>query len=311
MSDTEKALALGEPVDLLVTGASGLLGRALCECGTGVEPVPTIAGTVRREVAVPVPTVRLDLSRQTLPELPACRAAILCASITAAAELAADPEEAWFVNVVQTLNVARALIERGTFVVFPSTNLVFDGETAFPLPGHRPCPRTLYGWQKAVVEQALLLWPMRCAVARITKVVSPDWPLLRRWAETWNAGQPVRAFNDYRFSPVPLTQVVRALRKLALERRAGTWHLSGPRDVSYAEFARMVIGDRDGTGPYRGGEEIGDRDGAGPYRVVEESCAGRVEWNPRHTTLNTVSVLWELREKFPSPEDVAQELMLF
>src|SRR4029077_13292605 len=99
----------------------------------------------------------LDLSQppESWPALPECRAAVFCAAMTNLEQCRRDPAESRRINVVQTLHLARRLAEQNCFVVFISTNLVFDGAKPFRRQDDPTCPRTEYGRQKAEVEAAL------------------------------------------------------------------------------------------------------------------------------------------------------------
>jgi dTDP-4-dehydrorhamnose reductase len=81
------------------------------------------------------------------------------------------------INVTATVELAERLIEAGAFVVFLSTNLVFDGTLPRGLPITRLNPQTAYGQQKAEAEQTLLDMAPDCvAIVRLTKVLDRGFP---------------------------------------------------------------------------------------------------------------------------------------
>ena len=142
-------------------------------------------------------------------------------------------------NVEGTLALARRLAERDALVVFPSTNLVFDGARPFP-PADAPLnPQTEYGRQKAEVEHALRELP-RHAIVRFTKVLGPGAALLSGWADALRRGVAVHPFADMQMAPVPLAFAVEALLRVGAAAVEGVVQVSAAGDISYAAAARHV-----------------------------------------------------------------------
>jgi len=81
---------------------------------------------------------------------------------------------------------------------------------------------------------------MPIAILRLAKVVSPNMPLLRGWADALRNGQSVRAFHDMTMAPVPIEAVSTAVAALLGDRATGVFQLTGPRDVTYADIARQL-----------------------------------------------------------------------
>jgi dTDP-4-dehydrorhamnose reductase len=152
----------------------------------------------------------------------------------------ADPAASRRINVDHTVALARRLVSLGAFVVFTSTNLVFDGEEARYQTCAVPHPTSEYGRQKAEAEQALLALGPRVAVVRLTKVLAAEMPLIGRWVESLKAGQPVEAFTDLICAPMPVDFVAEALARIGAQARGGLFHLSGADEVSYADLARSL-----------------------------------------------------------------------
>ncbi|MDQ2105453.1 sugar nucleotide-binding protein [Azospirillum sp. C340-1] len=157
-----------------------------------------------------------------------------------------DPAGAEAVNVAGAVGLASWLAERGTPVLFLSTNQVFDGSVP-----HRPaddalCPVSEYGRQKAAAEAGIRALP-GAGVLRLTKVVHPGLPLFDGWAADLCAGRPISPFSDFPFAPVTVDLVAETIRRIvapedAQERSvAGVWQLSAPGDVTYADAARHVV----------------------------------------------------------------------
>jgi dTDP-4-dehydrorhamnose reductase len=221
-------------------------------------------------------------------------AACILAANARLAACAADPSGSAHVNVDQTLALAEKLTARGAYVLFLSSNQVFDGSAADVPADHAPCPVSEYGRQKARAEAALRDRMRRgapVAILRLAKVVSPTMPLLQDWMRALSAGVPIRAFHDMTMAPVPIGLVSGAIAALMESRAPGVFQLTGPQDVSYMDVAR----------------HLADRLGAAPALVTSVSAreAGMPDGaTPRHTTLDSTA----LRQRFgivaPGPWEV-------
>lgn len=276
---------------VLVVGADGLIGRALTL--HLMKRGEKVAATTFLETDLPN-AIHFDLTAGSWPALPRARAAVLCAAMTSQDQCRRDPAGTRHINLVQTLKLARELIAADTFVVFISTNLVFDGSQPKRSPYGPRSPRTEYGRQKAEVEQALAQWPEQTAVVRLTKVFHSNLPLLQKWRQDLDAGREVNAFSDYVCSPIHLTNVVTGIAQVALGQRSGIWQFSGPADVSYADLAQLVARSC-------GADSGLIRSASAPASVVEDL--------PRHTTLDAQRAHEELGLDFPEAERVLADCL--
>ena len=221
---------------ILIVGGDSLIGRALHESYRAAG-APCLA-TSRH--ATKQPQLDLAASPETWELAESYSMAFLCAGRTKLADCEAHPAETALINVTRTTELARRLSERGAFIVFLSTNLVFDGSKAFPTVEDAPNPTTAYGHQKAEAEKILCELGDRVAIVRLTKVVHRAMPLLSDWAAALRRREVIRPYSDMVFSPIPLEYVVRALRSIAARRTGGIIHISAETDVSYASLAASL-----------------------------------------------------------------------
>lgn len=274
---------------MLIVGVDGLLGgtlrRHLQQQGREV------AATSLLSVADPRGVIHLDLTQspETWPELPPCRAVVLCAAITSLEQCRANPAGTRLVNVAHTLTLLEHLAQRGTFVVFISSNLVFDGSKPWRQPDELPCPRTEYGRQKAEAETALRRLGEQAAIVRLTKVIHPDMPLMRGWVQSLREGKTISPFEDMVCSPITLDATVSAIAEVADQQRAGIWQLSASADLTYAGIARRLA-------------EIGGFDSAMVQPASARAAA--LEHLPQHSTLDPGRSLSELGFELRDPESV-------
>ncbi len=222
---------------VLVIGGDGLIGHALTRRLAGQRQ--EVLATTRRPDHVSPARLLLDLScdAPNWRPPPDCSVAFLCAAITSQEQCLRDPAGTEQVNVTRTLELARCLFEAGIFVVFLSTNLVFDGANPMSKISDAPSPQTEYGRQKALAEQSLLALGSRVAVVRLTKVFHGGMPLLQKWAKALRQGETIFPLNDLRCSPVSLDFVLHALDRIGGKFASGIFQVSGERDVAYAEIA--------------------------------------------------------------------------
>jgi dTDP-4-dehydrorhamnose reductase len=169
----------------------------------------------------------------------------VCAAVARLADCAADPQKSAHINVTQTLALVDKLVRRDVYVLFLSTNQVFDGRVPQVPPDTPHSPVSEYGRQKARTEAVLLEHMAHGApvgVLRLAKVISPRMPLFRRWIADLASGKPIGAFSDMTLAPTHIAAVCSAIGSLLTERASGVFQLTGPRDVSYAEVGRFLAG---------------------------------------------------------------------
>lgn len=227
------------PRSLLIVGSSGTIGRSLAAWFTGQNHPVWL--TTRDATAIDPQTRWLDLAQPVftwpLDDLP-CRVAVLCAAVTSHKACEENYAASYAINVSATVELAERLIEAGSFVVFLSTNLVFDG-TIPRVPAEHPVnPQTAYGQQKAEAEQALLsLSPDCVAIVRLTKVLDRGFPLVQGWIDALGAGQPIHPFADLYLAPISLEFATAVVAQVTQKRLSGIIQASAHNDLSYAELA--------------------------------------------------------------------------
>jgi dTDP-4-dehydrorhamnose reductase len=212
---------------------------------------------------------------------PGTTAACVCVAVARLADCAADPQTSAHINVTQTLALVDKLLNRGIYVLFLSTNQVFDGRVPQVAPDAPHCPVSEYGRQKARTETALHDYRARGApvgILRLAKVVSPRMALLQRWIADLANGKPIRAFGDMTLAPTPIASVCSAIGALLAERASGIFQLTGPRDVSYAEVGRFLaakLGVEPSLVEVTSARSAGLPEGATPLHTTLESGALR------------------------------------
>lgn len=207
--------------EYLVVGGNGLIGSALKKrWGDNCD--------VSRKDNVPG-TLHLDLMDDPLvwPFFPRYKAAVICANT---------------VNPERVLTLVDELVSGGAFVVFLSSNRVFDGSKPIFNRNDPLCPVDEYGANKAVVERELWQWHPHVAIVRITKVLHWNIPIVDEWKKALLAGNQITAWTNQHISPVILDDVVAAISKIAENSMDGIWQLSGAKDLPWSKVALAVCG---------------------------------------------------------------------
>ncbi len=215
--------------------------------------------------------LRQDLSRWQPPANIDC--AVILAGVTALADCEADPVDSHYVNVTGTLSAIRRLLDHEIYVVFVSSNLVFDGSRPNLDEDTQQSPVTEYGRQKVAVERELLSWPGKAAVLRLTKVLPRSFKLFDGWRSSLLQGEVITPFADLFFAPISTRYVAEIAAMLTAKKPEGIFHASGSTSLTYAEAAYYIA----------------RRCGADPGLVNPISARKKginVEQMPRHATLN-------------------------
>lgn len=224
----------------LVIGSDGLIGRHLAD--HLITKSETVIRTSRKSEALTNEMVFLDLSHDISNWVLPCHAstAYICAAETKLDKCRKQPVQTMAVNVHNTVALAEKLAADGTFVVFLSTNRVYDGSVPYCGADNTLCPATEYGRQKAEAENGLLRLGDKAAVVRLTKIAETDMPLFRSWIEALDRGEVIHPFTDMVISPVPLSFAVDVLQLVAELRLPGIMQVSGNKDITYAETACRI-----------------------------------------------------------------------
>jgi dTDP-4-dehydrorhamnose reductase len=239
--------------NVLVVGADSLIGASII--GFLSERGWNVRGTTRRRENVSPRVQHLDLSDPKMDFDPTpFRNLVFCASVAGFERCAADPVGTGRINVDATINILKYFSERGTHSVFLSSTAVFDGTKPFYTETDLPAPQSVYGEQKLQVETQVKNDSV--AVLRLTKVVYPDLPLLRKWRASLEKGEKISAFVDKTLSPLPLADVCAAIHYLVEEKKTGIHHLGGRREISYFDFAKECFpGEERNILPTKGTDE--------------------------------------------------------
>ena len=228
-------------IDVLIVGGDSTIGSELTTLFEA-EGNPTLSTTCFHS-NVNDKCLFLDLSDDMdnwpMPPEP-IKTAIICAAVTSQEQCQLNPDYSWRVNVGGTVALATRMVEAGAFVIFLSSNAVFNGESPFASPDDPVTPQTEYGRQKAEAEDKLLKLGDKVAIVRFSKVIFPEIPLIKGWIRNLKAGNIIHPFSDMVIAPVPVAFAVSVLREVAISQTPGIIQVSAQQEVTYADLARHI-----------------------------------------------------------------------
>lgn len=213
---------------LLVTGASGKLGGYVVKAAraSGHEVVAW-AGRGAVDLSE-LRTVEVALAKIS-PE-----AVIHTAAVSAVAQAHADPVLAMRVNCEATALLASQCPR----LVYTSTDLVFDGESAPYAEDSEAVPLSEYGRTKLAGEAAVLSGGG--AVVRVSLMFGPSLAgepgFFDHMMASLREGRPLRLFEDEWRTPIAYEFVGKALVSLAAGDYRGLIHLGGRERLSRFEM---------------------------------------------------------------------------
>jgi dTDP-4-dehydrorhamnose reductase len=225
-------------VRLLVTGAGGQLGHDVVRVATAAgddvlaADHATLDVTDRDAVIGAVTTWRPD-------------AVVHGAAWTAVDACESDPGRAFAVNALAVRWIAEGCDLTGAHLVHLSTDYVFDGTLDRPYhEWDRTNPQSVYGASKLAGEQEALALGPAATVVRTSWLSGEHGPnivkTVLRLAREGSAGS-MPFVDDQRGCPTFTADLAPALRRIALDRRAGRYHVTNQGAVSWYEFAGEIL----------------------------------------------------------------------
>lgn len=236
---------------LVVTGATGFLGREVCLAALrrghdvlalGGTKTPSIPGVTRARA--------FDLCSESalealmLEEFP--QAVVHCAALPTIEACLAEPARAQALNSAVPQKLAQLCFHLGAKLVHLSTDTVFDGATGSYQPTDQPAPLNLYGETKAAAEIEVLRYGREhAAVLRTSPIIgnSPggDRGLHERLFASWKEGRPTTLFTDEIRQPVEVSNLADVTIELCERTNlSGLYHWAGTEAMSRYEIGERV-----------------------------------------------------------------------
>jgi dTDP-4-dehydrorhamnose reductase len=167
-------------------------------------------------------------------------AIVHAAAWTAVDACEGDPDRALTVNGLGTRHVVEAARRTGAPVFYLSTDYVFDGSKPAPyVEWDHPHPQSAYGRSKLAGE--LELDPGSTVVRTSWVCGRHGHNMVKTILRLAGEHDELTFVDDQRGHPSFAEDIATAIRRLVLERRTGTYHVTNQGAVTWFEFARSVL----------------------------------------------------------------------
>ena len=233
--------AAGASAPILITGATGTLGKALARAcdWRALDYVLTDRAELNLDDVESIEHA-LELHRPW--------AVINTAGWVRVDDAESQPRACIRANAGSAILLGEACADRDLPLVSMSSDLVFDGRRDQPYrETDDPRPLNVYGRSKLMMERRLLATDGRNLVVRTAAFFSPFDPhnfaaeVVRRLSN----GHEIRAAKDLVISPTYVPDLSNGILDLLIDGETGLWHLANQGAVSWFEFARAIA---DATG---------------------------------------------------------------
>jgi dTDP-4-dehydrorhamnose reductase len=221
-------------VKVVITGASGMLGRTLMRTLQEHEPI----GLSRAEVELTDPrAVRATFERHR-PDV-----VLHPAAYTKVDAAETDLERAFADNARASAQVADAARHVRARLIAFSTDYVFAGDLDRPYTEYDPVdPRTAYGRTKLAAEEAIRAHCPDHLILRIAWLYGEGGPsfvhaIVRRARE----GHPLKVVDDQRGNPTSCGAVAELVQSLLMIPLVGTAHATCEGEATWFEFAEAFL----------------------------------------------------------------------
>ena len=267
---------------VLVTGGTGLLGKALTEtCPPGNSLIVVHLHPQSHQPAWSTDLVGDVRDRDVMHRLLGSQefdVVIHAAGISNVDYVERHYGEAVESNITGTANVVECCNQLKKHLIYISSNSVFDGTRAPYQEGDPTCPIHAYGRIKKQCEELVSKAAHSFSIVRPILMYGWNYPSGRQNLVTWllehlGRGDSVPIVTDVYENPLFYLQAGEALWKLASQWDLKLVHLAGGEIVSRYEFAQMVA-------------SVFDLDG-GLIRPVESKFFPDLVPRPRNTAFVT------------------------
>lgn len=231
---------------LLITGASGLLGTKLCQISLRKNHEVYSAYSQHMPLyGTPVELNILDMraTQATLDKIKP-EAIVHAAALTDVDKCELEKDLAWKTNVEATKNLAQLCKEHGAFLIYVSTDYVFDGEKGMYKETDKPAPINNYGLTKLKGEEAVHALDNYC-IARGSVIYGSTAATGKTNFALWlleklRKNEEVKIITDQWNSPTLNANMAEMIIEILEKRVNGTFHLAGATRLTRYEFARRV-----------------------------------------------------------------------
>ena len=282
---------------LLITGASGLYGSKLAELALArnfevyscdVQELPVCGNFVKFDVSNK--ELVNEAFKRVKPDV-----VVHAATLTDVDKCELNKELAWKINVEGTKNIADAAKKAGSFLIYISTDYVFNGEKGNYKETDKPDPINYYGLTKLKAEE-LVTAQDEYFIGR-PSVIYGSTPAAGKvnfalWLiDALRKGERVKIVTDQWNTPTLNTNLAEMTLEVIERKLTGTFHLCGATRVSRFQFAELIA-------------EAFDLDKS----LIDSAVSSQFKWpakRPMDSSLDTTKAQQTLKNK---PLEISEAL---
>ena len=235
---------------LLLTGSNGLLGQKLTTLFQSDEDIVLLAtsrGTDRGLGGYSYASMDITNASEVDRVISNFRPDVV---IHAAAQTQVDycelhPAECDEVNIKATLNLVESCNRAGAFLLYVSTDFIFNGEDGPYDEEAMADPVNHYGWSKWQAEMLVKAQCKNWAIARTVLVYGYVKGLSRSNIVLWvkdslEEGKTIKVVDDQWRSPTLAEDLAEGCALIARKKAGGIWNIAGPDFMSPYQMALEV-----------------------------------------------------------------------
>ncbi len=228
---------------ILITGASGMLGTALCrkiEASKSDLLKTTFPESHRDTTLLDITNADnlADVFEQYQPEV-----VFNCGAYTDVDGAQSNIQAAMKVNADGPGNLAQQCKNTGALLVHVGTDYVFNGKSTVPYKtGDKPCPNTIYGKSKLEGEKAIIESGCKSIIIRTSWLFGPNGKnFVATIINLARTRDQIKVVNDQTGCPTYTLDLADAMIALADKKASGIFHFCNPPACTWYDFAREIV----------------------------------------------------------------------
>jgi dTDP-4-dehydrorhamnose reductase len=232
---------------LLITGASGLYGSKLAEKAT--KKGYQVYSMHSQHPASHGTPIQIDITDKTKIETETKKinpdVIVHAATMTDVDKCELNKELAWKINVEGTKTIIQAAKQTNAFLLYISTDYVFDGSKGCYTETDLPSPLSYYAYTKLKAEEYVKDTVAEYCVARPSVIYGAQPAAGKVNFALWllnklQNNESANVFVDQWNSPTLNTNLADMTLEIAERKLTGTYHLSGATRVSRYDYAKAL-----------------------------------------------------------------------
>lgn len=235
---------------ILITGSNGLLGQHLVKMILDTTSHEVMA-TSKRQPRLVIQDSRIHyyslditdgMAVNLLLEKLQPDTIIHCAALTQVDECEQEPIRAWEINVTATRFLVEAAKQINAFMIFVSTDFVFDGIHGPYKETDEVNPVSYYGSTKVAAEKAVAESGLPYAIVRTCllygNILFGTRSNVISWVkENLEQGQKIKVVSDQWRTPTYIEDLANGILLIAEKKATGLFHISGKDFLSPYDMA--------------------------------------------------------------------------